>query len=243
MEGVTNAVILAAGVGKRLGRRDQPKCLVTVGGKTLMERHLEHLAAAGVGRVVVVLGHGGEQIREQFGGRRGDLAIEYVENPDYTRGSVISLCLGLKALPEDAGAIWMDADVIYPGKMLADLARSEAELTFLLDPTSDDTGEEMVLGVRDGRVLRIGRGGVDGFDLEGESVGFFKVSAGLKLRLIAHLDAFIEAGGGDAEYEEAVHTLLPKIQAGFLDVGGRPWTEIDFPEDLERARQVLEQLR
>ncbi len=242
MERTKDAVILAAGVGKRLGRKDLPKCLVEVGGRTLMARHLEHLAAAGIERVVVVLGHGGEQIRERFGERRGALAITYVENPDYRRGSVISLLLGLYAQDLDKSTLWMDADVLYPAKMLADLAGSNAELTFLLDPTSDDTGEEMVLGVTDDRVLRIDRGGAPGFDLEGESVGFFNLSARLRVQFIAHLEKFIENRGGDDEYEAAVNSLLPRIEARYISVAGQPWTEIDFPKDLEKAERLLASL-
>ncbi len=242
MEPTRNAVILAAGVGKRLGLKDLPKCLVEIGGRTLMERHLENLAAAGISRVVVVLGHGGEKIRERFSDHRGDPGIQYVENPDYRQGSVISLYLGLQALPVDESALWMDADVVYPAKMLHDLARSNAELTFLLDETSDDTGEEMVLGVKGDRVLRIDRGGAEGFDLEGESVGFFDLSGELKPLFVAHLQAFIDGGGGGNEYEAAVHALLLKIEARYISVAGLPWTEIDFPEDLEKAEQVLEDL-
>jgi choline kinase len=242
MERTKDAVILAAGVGKRLGRKDQPKCLVEVGQRTLMERHLENLAAAEITRVVVVLGHGSEQIRERFGESRGNLQITYVENPEYRRGSVISLLLGLSTLPEEADVIWMDADVIYPARMLDDLAGADADLTFLLDETSKDTGEEMVLGVKGDRVLRIDRGGAEGFDLEGESVGFFNLSGRLKTRFVAHLRTFIELGGGGDEYEASVHALLPEIEARYLRVGGQPWTEIDFPEDLEKAERVLKAL-
>ena len=129
MEPTRNAVILAAGVGKRLGARDLPKCLVEVGGRTLMERHLENLVAAGINRVVVVVGHGGKKIRKRFADQQADLEIQYVENPDYRKGSIISLLLGLASMPENESCIWMDADVLYPGKMLLDLARSDAELT------------------------------------------------------------------------------------------------------------------
>ena len=86
MEPTRNAVILAAGVGKRLGLKDLPKCLVEIGGRTLMKRRLENLAAAGISRVVVVLGHSGEKIRERFGDHQGDPEIQYVENPDYRPG-------------------------------------------------------------------------------------------------------------------------------------------------------------
>jgi len=246
MARIRDAVILAAGVGKRLRpfTETRPKSLITIGGLSLMERHLGRLAAEGVERAVIVIGHCGEQIRERCGAAFGDLEVLYVENPEYERGSVLSLQAGLDALGDTvSGAIWMDADVLYHPRVLGSLLTPEAPLTFLLDPTSDDTGEEMVLGVRGARVLRIERGLTGDYDLTGESVGFFAVSGGLLDDFRRHLAGFVASGRIDAEYEEAVDDLLPSIEAGYIDVGGLPWTEIDFPEDLEKAEGILGALR
>jgi len=246
MARIRDAVILAAGVGKRLRpfTETRPKSLIVIGGLSLMERHLGMLAAEGVNRAVIVIGHCGEQIRERCGTTLGDLEILYEENPDYERGSILSLRAGLDALGNPvSGAIWMDADVLCHPRVLGSLLTPEAPLTFLLDPTFDSTGEEMVLGVRGPRVLRIERGLRGDYDLTGESVGFFAVSGGLLDDLRRHLAGFVASGRLDAEYEEAVDELLPSIEAGYIDIGGLPWTEIDFPEDLEKAERVLEALR
>ena len=100
----------------------------------------------------------------------------------------------------------------------------------------------MFLGVKGDRVLRIDRGGADGFDLQGESVGFFSINGKLKPRFVAHLRTHIELGGGGDEYEEALNSFFPEVEARTISVAGQPWTEIDFPEDLMKAERVLKSL-
>ena len=243
---VRDAIILAAGVGRRLGdyTGERPKSLLEIGGKTLMERHLERLAACGVETVRIVTGHCADQIRDRFGDAHGNLAVRYVDNPEYRLGSILSLLHGLRDLDPDAGrVVWMDADVLYHPRVLEGLVADESPLTFLLDSHTPDGDEEMILGVRDGRVLRIDRGKHGDWDLTGESVGFFAIGAADRLRFTEHVAAYAAAGHENAEYEEALNAFLPTIEAGYVDVGGLPWTEIDFPEDVAKAEQVLTRIR
>ena len=245
---VREVILLAAGVGKRLAPATEvrPKVIFEIGGRTLLSRHLEHLKAAGIPRLTIVLGHLGEMIRERLEGWEGPPEVRFVKNPDFRRGSVISLLRGLEAAGDGPGrVVWMDADVIYHPRVLYSLFESDAPLTFLLDPIDGEADEEMILGVRGRRVVRIDRGFrmAGDWDLKGESVGFFSLSEALVPRFRAHLEAFIAAGNGDSEYEEAVSALLPDIEAGFVSVEGLPWTEVDFKEDLVKAERVLEELR
>ena len=78
------AVILAAGIGKRLGEhsKGKPKCLLEVGGSTLLERSLTNLRKGGLKAVVIILGVRGELITALIGEHYKGLDITYVENPD-----------------------------------------------------------------------------------------------------------------------------------------------------------------
>ena len=243
---VRDAIVLAAGIGKRLRpfTNDHPKSLLEIGGKTLMERHLERLAAGGVRTVRIVVGHCADQIRDRFGDAYGDVLIRYVDNPDYKRGSILSLLHGLRDLgPQPRRVVWMDADVLYHPRVLEGLLEDDSPLTFLLDSDTPEGDEEMILGVTGRRVMRIDRGRRGDWDLTGESVGFFSIDAAHVARFTAHLAAFAAAGHEDAEYEEALNAFLPEIEAAYVDVAGLPWTEIDFPEDVGTAEQVLARLR
>jgi choline kinase len=235
---IREAVIMAAGVGKRLRpfTDRHPKSLLEIGGKTLLERHLDILEAGGVERITVVVGHFGDQIRARFGAR-----VRYVENPRFTRGSILSMHAGLDGLHRSA--VFMDADVLYHPDVMTRLLRSDAPGAFLLDPTAKETGEEMMIAVQGGRVRKIARRVGAGWDQVGEGVGFFALREDWLWTTRLVLDDFVRRGDVDREYEDALNVLLGEVPCVAVPVGDLPWTEIDFPEDVEKAEKVLAKIR
>lgn len=231
------AVILAAGLGRRLGR-PLPKCLLEVRGQTLLERHLAALGACGVRAATIVVGFEQARIRRHPAVARWEGRVEFCENPDFARGNILSLRHGLR----DAGGplLVMDADVLYPPALLARLAASPAEMAFLVDARARPTGEEMMVGVRDGRAVAIGRRIGHGFERTGETVGFTRLGARAVPLVRLAADGIAADGRLDADYEEAFARVLPEVEAAAVDASDLPWTEIDFEEDLARAeREVL----
>jgi choline kinase len=77
----------------------------------------------------------------------------------------------------------------------------------------------------------------------GEGVGFFKCGAEAGPDLIGLLERVMVESDGHCEYEDALHLLVQRRHVGWVEVTGLPWTEIDFAEDLRRAREdVLPQI-
>ncbi len=235
------AIILAAGVGGRLSplTRDLPKCLLQVGGRSFLERMLDAVAAVGVDEAVLVVGHRKERIRAAVGGRVGALPVRYVENPDYTQRSLLSLWCARGLLEGDV--LVMDADVLFAPALLARLVASPLPSALLLDRDFRDTGEEVKLYARGPRVVAMGKRvePPPPHDVVGEGVGFFKCAAAHAPALRACLEEVREEAGGQAEYEPALDRLLRRVEVGWVDVAGLPWTEVDFVEDLERAERVI----
>jgi choline kinase len=237
------AIILAAGVGKRLHAASggRPKCLIEIGGRTLLARLLDGLAAAGVADAVVVTGFGDEWVRAAVATPPAGLRVETLFNARFREGAILSLATARAIL--DRPVLVMDADVLCPEAMIACLVRSPHANCFLLDASSENTGEEQMLLVRDGRVRNIVRGGAPGWELMGESIGFLKLDAAAARLLRDLLDARIAAGHTAIEHEEAYPELLARVEVGYERVDGMPWTEIDFPEDVARAeRDILPRL-
>lgn len=233
------AILLAAGRGRRLGS-DSPKCLVEIEGKTLLERHYVNLLESGVDRLTIVVGFERGMIADAVARLRGPLEVELIENARFVHGSIVSLHVAAERLAE--GGLWMDADVLYPAALLRRLVASRHENCVLLDAGSEETGEEMMLGVRDGRILKIARRVGKDWDLAGESVGFFKVGpeGGRVMRRL--LAAEVDAGRLDQEYEAALDRAFQEIPFGFERVDDLSWTEIDFEEDVEKARRLAHSL-
>lgn len=234
------AIILAAGVGKRFKEvtDHKPKCLIEIQGQSLLERALRALGVAGVTDAVVVIGYRGEMIEQEIGATCGNVQVRYVFNEIFTKGAILSLWSAREEFDDDI--LIMDADVLFPVAMIERLIRSPHANCFLLDGSSENTGEEQMLLTRGGRVLNIVRGGSGDFDVIGESVGFLKVSRADAPLLRAILEDFVTHGRDSIEHEEAFPTFMAQRDIGFERVDDLPWIEIDFPEDLERAeREVL----
>ena len=87
------AIIFAAGVGKRLQgiTQGRPKCLVEIGGRTLLSRHVEYLGRLGVRQVVLVVGFAQDHIRKAMAADPFAQDIRWVVNEQFTRGSMTSL--------------------------------------------------------------------------------------------------------------------------------------------------------
>jgi choline kinase len=230
------AIILVAGVARRLAPLTDRthKALLPVGDRPLLTRMLTALDAAGVAEAVLVVGHCADQVRASAGARVGRLRVRYIDNPQYTKGSALSLYAARAELAEPA--LVMDADVLFPRELLRRLLTSPAPSALALDRGFQDTGEEVKLYTRGDRVIALGKKVVpDAWDTVGEGVGFFKCGAEAGPVLVRHLERVIAEGAGLNEYEDALHLLVSSHHVGWVDVTGLPWTEIDFAEDLRRA--------
>ncbi|MBI3637842.1 MAG: phosphocholine cytidylyltransferase family protein [Candidatus Rokubacteria bacterium] len=234
------AVILAAGIARRLAPLTDraQKCLMPVGNRPLLMRMLTALASVGVGEAVIVVGHYADQVRAIAGQRVGRMAVTYVENPDYARGSSVSLYAARAHLT--GPVLVMDADVLFPREFLRRLLATPAPSAFLLDRQFTDSGEEVKLYTRGARVIALGKKAVpEAWETMGEGVGFFKCGAEAAPRLPPLLERVIAETDGAGEYEEALHLLVQERHADWVDITGLPWTEIDFVEDLRRAREEV----
>lgn len=236
-------ILLSAGVGKRLAPHTEvrPKCLMEVQGVTLLERHLVHARGNRASDVSVVVGHLSEMVEREIARVRPGLPVRTVLNPEYRKGSIVSLRCGLRAAGDGDDVIFMDTDVLYHPQVLARLFRTRHVSSVLVDATAKETGEEMMVGVRGDRAAVIARRVSDlgPFDLEGESVGFFRIGREHIGSLLRAIDETIRERGENVEYEDALNRLFAMERVGFERVDDLAWTEIDFAEDLRRAREEI----
>lgn len=240
------AIILAAGIGRRLESYlgGEPKCLLVLDGEPLLGLLLDSLGAAGVTEAVIVIGHRADRIRDVMGDTRGSVHMRYVVNPSYRKGSILSLWTARAELTDDL--LVMDADVLCAPQLIARLVQSRHANCLLLDASVTPTGEEQILMARDGRVHDIAKTrDVDPmYDTTGESVGFLKVAGAAAPILREVVEAAVAAGRADVEYEQAFPAFMQRCVVGYERIDGAPWIEIDFREDVERARrEVLPRLR
>jgi choline kinase len=225
------AVILAAGTGSRLNGTvgDKPKCLLRLGDKTLIERHIEAFRGVGIDDITAIVGCQSDRIKRICGRQ-----ISYIENPRYIRtNSLYSLWLAQPLLWD--GFLVANCDVLFHPQLLIDLLTSQQEDALLIEYTAGPLGhEEMKIKARRGRVVEISKTLPAG-DADGENVGIAKFGARGARVLAGFLNERVAAGGLRDWVPHAFGDFARVRPLHVIGTRGYPWTEIDFPEDYQRA--------
>jgi choline kinase len=166
-----------------------------------------------------------------------------INNPDFEKGSLISLLIGLEGLTSSESFLLMDADVLYDHNIIHRLVKTKIRNCFVLDQNFIPGDEPVKLCVRDGCIVDF-RKKIDkdlAFDFQGESVGLFRFTAETANKLKKQTKSYLAKNNDDAPYEEIIRDLLFENpdSFGFEDVTGLKWIEIDYPEDIDRAQTEI----
>jgi choline kinase len=252
---VTDVIVLAAGLGRRLaGATALPKWLAPVSGSCPAAVHLRAFEAAAVGRVHVVVPPRAPEIEALVGPWRDRLDIDLVANDHSAdRNNWYSLLVGFRAWEREGGSARSGAGVVVvnsdlyaaPGwfeHLLGSLPGADAPATLAVDPERGRNDEAMKVGLDTGagRVTAIGKVGVE--RPGGEYVGIAWWSPAGAAALGAVLETFLdEPERSDCWYE---HGIAEHIAAGgryeAVPVPSGRWVEIDDEADLATARELVE---
>ncbi len=227
-------VILAAGKGSRLNGTgaDKPKCLVEVGGLTLLERQITVLERAGIDEITVVVGCAADRVRSVCGRR-----VTYLENGRFAEtNSLYSLWMARALLYE--GFVVLNCDVLFHPVLLTDLLTSPHPDALLMAYREADQSpygeEEMKVSVRSGRVVDMSKT-MDPTEAHGENLGIVKFGADGVPILVEIMDRLVAAGELRAWAPRAFSEFARVRPLHAVGTRGLPWIEIDFPEDYHRA--------
>lgn len=238
------ALILAAGRGQRLADYyHHPKCLLEFGGQSLLERHLRILTQLGVQEITIAVGYKAEQVEQALDTWRFHPQPHTVYNAAFNQGSIVSLWALQEQLRLGGEILLMDADVLYDHHLAQRLLQSPHGNCFLLDRHFEPGEEPVKLCLRGDSLVEFRKciGKELLYDTIGESVGFFRLSEDLAYRLADRCQYYIDQSLHEAPHEEAIRDLLLETPQcfGVEDITGLPWMEIDFPEDVARAQDII----
>jgi choline kinase len=142
--------------------------------------------------------------------------------------------------------LYMDADVLYDWRLLERLLESPHADCILIGREADPDPEWLEVRIRDGRIVAFDKDvNMDVYDIRAEWVGFARFGTETAERLALAIQRYVDSGRVDVIYEEPLRDVILAAPAvfGFEDITGLPWIEIDFPEDVVRARtEVLPRL-
>ena len=234
-------VILAAGMAKRLRplTDEKPKCLLEVGGKTLLQRTVDAMISAGVKEFVVVTGYRAEMIREFLTVHCSLFTIHYIDNVDFEHNNnIFSLWLAMQQL-HGQEVLLMDSDILCDPEAVRRVARKTNPA---LAMQQHELGEEEMKIVVDeaGRITEISKT-CSPADAIGESVGIEKMTPAYTEAIYQELRKMIlDEGLIDIFYERAFERLIPQGHTfEVVDTTDLFSYELDTPEDLEKASAAL----
>lgn len=228
------AVILAAGVGSRMGdiTGTSHKCLLHLApGLPIIRFMLDGLASAGISKVHVVLGHSADAVRYWLGSN-----CNVILNKRYAEtNSLYSLHLAQAHI--EGSFLLLNADVVAQPEIYRRLRQTPGSV-LAYDSGSGSDPEEMKVRLRDGKLADISKC-MRPKDAHGESLGVVKFDGEAKEELFACADEVLAQGGENAWAPAGYGLLAQSHPIQCLDVAGMGWTEIDFPKDLDFARNTL----
>ncbi len=231
------AIVLVAGVDWQLKPHTQttPKCLMEIGGRSLLQRYLETFAALGLPETILVVGHQKEQVMAEAVRGPANVEVRFAVNEKFTRGNILSLWHVRHEFDDDI--LVMDGDILFPRELLARVIASPHANAIAVDERFQDMGEEQKVLCEDGWVVEVSKKVGGDPRVRGEAVGILRLSADAAEVLRGILEEFVETGKDSLEYEDAFRELAAEVPIGLVEIGDLPWIEIDFEEDLAHARE------
>jgi choline kinase len=237
------AIILAAGVGRRLGEHgDNPKCLLEFGGRSLLDRHIANLEACHISDITLCVGYRRALI-ESAVRDLGHAAVRTTVNDEYELGSIVSLWATRDVLRSGEDIVLMDADVLYATAIIQALFKTPIANRFLFDRNFIPGDEPVKICLQAGRIVEFRKRIADGLTYTdcGESVGFFSLKSAMAMKLAEVTERYIAEDRRTEPYEEAIRdiALANPQEFSIEDITGSAWIEIDYPEDIDRARAEI----
>ena len=243
------AIILAAGMGRRLGEytRDNTKCMLPVNGVRLIDRVLGQLSQLGLSRVVIVVGYKGQNLIDYIGHRYDDrLKIEYVNNPVYDKtNNIYSLSLAKDKLQED-DTLLIESDLIFDDSLFRMILDNPYPNLALVDKYETWMDGTMVRIDEDNNIVNfIPKKAFKYKDVDSyyKTVNIYKFSREFSQnKYVPFLDAYSKALGNNEYYEQVLRviTLLDNAELKALPItNGAKWYEIDDVQDLDIAETLF----
>ena len=241
------AIILAAGMGRRLGTftSDNTKCMLEVNGKRLIHRTLDALVDIGVSRAVLVVGYKAENLMAVVGDNYKGLDILYVENSIYDKtNNIYSLFLAKEYLVAD-DTLLLESDLIYEDSVLRRIVAEPYPNLALVDKY-ESWMDGTVVTLDDERRIKsfISKDKFCYTDIESyyKTVNIYKFSRDFsQTHYVPFLEAYCHALGRNEYYEQVlkVITLLDDSPLRALPLDGEKWYEIDDVQDLDIASSIF----
>lgn len=241
------ATILAAGMGKRLGEltRGNTKCMIEVGGETLISRLLHQLDQRHLSRIILVVGYKGKELQDYVATLDIATPIIYIDNAIYDRtNNIYSLYLAKNYLTED-DTLLFESDIIMEDAVIDRLLDNPYPDLALVDKYESWMDGTVVTIDDENRILRFIPNSLFRYDeipSYYKTVNVYKFSRDFSAHMyVPFLEAYCTALGRNEYYEQVLRVITMLDNSGIraLPLSGEQWYEIDDIQDLDIAESIF----
>lgn len=237
---VRTALLLAAGTGSRLSPLTDmtPKCLVNVNEISILERLVLSLQEYDFKRLVIVVGHQADSVREFLGSRAGGMEISYITSPLYkTTNNIYSLWLARKVINEPFMLI--ESDLVFDTAMLKGMLIPDRIAVAKIRPWMNGT----TVTVNRLNEVEAFHCGINKLDMSHfKTVNIYSLSRATWEMVCEKLDRYVSNNLVDGYYETVFADMVREGHLSFSPVffDSNLWYEIDTLADLRAAETVCE---
>lgn len=237
------AIILAAGKGKRLGEltKNHTKCMVEVGGIRLIERVLRILDKKSLSRIIIVVGYQYENLISFVNSLKIHTPIEYIVNEVYNKtNNIFSLFLAKERMMQE-DTLLLESDLIFEERLIDLLIEDERDTLALVDKFENWMDGTCIVVDKEDNITDFIPGKLLEYkDKEHyyKTVNIYKFSAEFSRQIyVPFLEAYAKAMGNNEYYETVIKLilLLDKSTMKAKRLSGELWYEIDDIQDLDIA--------
>ena len=241
------AIILAAGMGKRLGEltKGNTKCMIEVGGETLISRLLRQLDRQHLSRIVMVIGYKAQELRDYLATLPTATPIEFVENTIYDKTNNIYSLYMAKDYLRTEDTLLFESDIIMEDAVIDKLVSNPYPNLALVDKFESWMDGTVVTLDSENRILRFipnSQFRYEEIPQYYKTVNIYKFSRDFSTNMyVPFLEAYCTALGRNEYYEQVLRVITMLDNSGMraLPLSGEQWYEIDDIQDLDIAESIF----
>jgi len=243
------AIILAAGCGDRLQELTKdPKSLLTINGKSLLDWHISHLNILNFNKIIIVIGYKSEIIKRHIESLNYETPIEFVQNDDFrNKGNSYSMYLGILNTSTVENLLVIDADLIYEHKVISDFMKDKENDSILIGEGSlEDVECAKALVDNDGFIRKtidkrlVENDELINYNFIGEAIGMIKFSKSNRFNIINECEKFFNSTKNlKLNWEHLMNEYFIDNPMRSCLCTSNYWIEIDTKEDFFEAKELF----
>jgi len=229
-----DALILAAGRGTRMGQIDIPKCLLDIGGTSIINNQIKNFKNAGINRIFIVTGYNSELIHSHL---NGDFI--FLHNSDYANtNNLHSVWAAKDSLDDDFICVY--GDLLFHKEILENCIQNDNDICLVIE--KNVRSETMKVKIENNLIVEVNKS-ISQDLADGNFIGMAKFKKSMIPVLFGEISLLVDNGNLKSYYTSAIESLIKKDEKiNFVETNNFPWMDIDEEQDLAAAKKIYQNM-